>query len=485
MVSEGRKGRGMRIWVVPASVVALVALVTAVPAGAAVTCTYAGGTNTATVTLDAAGDSATISVGSGNAIQVNGADCEAATTGNTDVVEVTGDDDANQSVTISQGGSGGAFPDAIVFRVDLAGGSGDSLTIVGSGGNDTIAFGTNGVTIDGDNAADVIDQAGMAGVPAGVESFAANGGAGNDTLSGDGPGGVFGSRLVLDGEAGNDTVEGGSGDDALTGGDGDDTLRGGGGGDTLNGGPGNDALDGEAGTDTVSYSGTTPPGVSVDLSVTAAQDTGAGSDTISKVENVVGSSGHDTLRGSSGANVLLGGSGNDVLEGREGDDQVIGEEGNDVLAGGAGDDRLDGGDGVDTASFVSSGSGVNVDLAAGTASGEGSDTLSAIENARGSDQGDTLVGDVGGNVLTGRGGDDGVTGGGGEDALRGGPGADQVHGGPGDDALRGGTGDDALRGGDGDDFLGGGGGDDLLAGGPGRDTCRGGPGADTERSCER
>jgi len=486
MAGEGRTGPRVRIWIVGACVLPVVALMAVVPAGAAVSCTYAGGTNTASVTLDAGGDSATISVGPGNAIQVNGSNCEAATTGNTDVVEVTGDDDGNQSVTISQTGSGGAFPDAMEFRVDLAGGSGDALTIVGTGGNDTIAFGTNGITIDGDNAADVIDQTGAAGVPAGVESFAAKGGAGNDTLSGDGPGAAFGPRLALDGEAGNDTVEGGNGDDALEGGDGDDTLRGGGGGDTLTGGAGNDGIDGEAGTDTVSYEGAVPPGVTVDLSVTTAQNTGGGgSDAISNVENVVGSSGNDTLRGSSGPNVLLGSLGNDVLEGRDGNDQLIGEEGNDALAGGGGDDRLDGGDGVDTASFVASGSGVSVNLAAGTASGEGSDTLAAIENVRGSDHGDTLVGNDGGNVLTGRGGDDGVTGAGGEDALRGGPGADRLRAGTGADSLRGGTGNDALRAGEGNDVVGGGGGDDLLAGGPGRDTCRGGPGADTERSCER
>jgi Ca2+-binding RTX toxin-like protein len=55
---------------------------------------------------------------------------------------------------------------------------------------------------------------------------------------------------VLNGDAGNDTLEGGNGFDLLNGGDGDDRLEGNAGNDTLDGGAGNDVLRGGLGADT-------------------------------------------------------------------------------------------------------------------------------------------------------------------------------------------------------------------------------------------
>ena len=60
---------------------------------------------------------------------------------------------------------------------------------------------------------------------------------------------------MLDGGAGDDTLEGYGGDDNLDGGAGDDTLKGYGGDDNLDGGEGNDTLDGGLGVDTYLFQG--------------------------------------------------------------------------------------------------------------------------------------------------------------------------------------------------------------------------------------
>jgi Ca2+-binding RTX toxin-like protein len=76
----------------------------------------------------------------------------------------------------------------------------------------------------------------------------------------------------------------------------------------------------------------------------------------------------------------------------------------------AGNDTLDGGAGVDSASYGFAPSGVVVDLAAGTGTGNGSDTLIGIENLEGSFFADTVIGDLGPNVISGGSGDDTVRG---------------------------------------------------------------------------
>ena len=86
-----------------------------------------------------------------------------------------------------------------------------------------------------------------------------------------------------------------------------------------------------------------------------------------------------------------------------------------------------------------------------------------IENLRGSEHDDILIGDPGVNELNGGGGDDVLDGREGDDLLFG------------DDwfsilFLRSTSGDDRLNGGAGNDWLEGGGGADELRGGPGEDT---------------
>jgi len=235
-------------------------------------------------------------------------------------------------------------------------------------------------------------------------------------------------------DASNVEFWGGDGNDQLTGGAGNDILRGGAGADTLNGGNGND---------TASYADSAGA-VTVNLATASAAGGDAEGDTITGIENLVGSNLDDTLTGDLGPNVLTGNAGNDVLDGGDG---------NDTLLGGAGADTLNGGLGIDTASYSDATAGVTANLAnsllnTGDAAG---DTFSSIENLTGSSLDDSLTGDAGANQLTGNEGNDTLDGGAGNDILLGNAGNDVLNGSDGNDTLRGGSGGDAVNGGAGTD----------------------------------
>jgi Ca2+-binding RTX toxin-like protein len=120
---------------------------------------------------------------------------------------------------------------------------------------------------------------------------------------------------------GNDQVSGGGGNDNLAGGAGNDILNGDADDDTIEGGLGNDTLNGGSNTavgDTVSFAGFialpgATAGITVDLSLSIAQNTGAGSDTITGFENAIGSDHDDLIIESSDRNTLRGGRGNDTI----------------------------------------------------------------------------------------------------------------------------------------------------------------------------
>ncbi len=161
------------------------------------------------------------------------------------------------------------------------------------------------------------------------------------------------------------------------------------------------------------------------------------------VENAIGTAFADTVSGNEVANRLVGGGGNDsirglaggdTLEGGNGNDTLTGDGGNDVLNGGSDNDRLNGNAGGDRVAFNAKGA-VKVDLAAGTSTGQGSDTLSSIEHATGSNGNDTISGSNSGNDLVGAGGDDVLKGGGGKDTLTGDLGADKLTGDAGADRF--------------------------------------------------
>lgn len=216
--------------------------------------------------------------------------------------------------------------------------------------------------------------------------------------------------------AGDDTVFAGAGNTAIFGGTGDDFLHGGAGGD---------ALDGGDGIDTASYEGSTNR---VNVSLLSGEGSGAQAtnDTLTNIENLIGSDFGDTLRGDNARNRIDGADGNDVLIGFGGNDILIGGAGQDILTGGDGADFLQGGVGVDQARYNNSAEGVQINLLDGTASGgqaEG-DILFNIENLFGSNHDDVLIGDENNNQILGNNGDDILAGNGGINTLFGGGGAD-------------------------------------------------------------
>ncbi|MFW9080969.1 retention module-containing protein [Pseudomonas sp. P2757] len=151
--------------------------------------------------------------------------------------------------------------------------------------------------------------------------------------------GTAGDDVLVAG-TGNNIINAGDGNDVLTAGSGNNELHGGAGNDLLYSGPGNDLLDGGTGIDTASYAHATA-GVTVNLGTLGAQNTlGAGTDTLTGIENLVGSNFNDSLTGDNNSNVINGGLGNDTLNGGGGDDWLIGGLGNNTLTGGAGADTF-------------------------------------------------------------------------------------------------------------------------------------------------
>jgi T1SS-143 domain-containing protein len=157
--------------------------------------------------------------------------------------------------------------------------------------------------------------------------------AGSNTLNG-----TFRNEILLGRDGTADSLNGGDGDDVLIGLGGNDTLDGGTGNDILAGGLGNDTLIGGTGVDTATYIDI-GASVTVSLNTGAQQNTGgAGLDTLSGIENLIGSNFGDTLTGNGSANVLFGAGGNDTLVGLGGDDFLIGGVGGDTMSGGSGKD---------------------------------------------------------------------------------------------------------------------------------------------------
>ena len=308
----------------------------------------------------------------------------------------------------------------------LVGGDGND-ELYGGAGNDTASFEGAGGPINASLADGTAAGPGF-DVLSGIENL--TGSAFDDTLMGNG------KPNVIRGGAGSDWIDGRKGNDRLEGGDGNDLLLGGPGADLLLGGGGSDELYGEGGRDKLKG------GIDRDLLVG-----GGGGDTL------IGGGGHDDLFGGGGPDTLKGGSGDDLLVGGAKSDHLLGGKGIDLLEGGPGDDLLEGQGAIDVALYDRAPQGVNVSLSAGTAVGEGADTLIGIESVVGSDYND---------VLTGTGKFNGFLGLAGNDTLRGGAGPDN---------LFGSKGNDLLYGEDGNDWLDGGAGTDTLNGSTGYDVC--------------
>ena len=216
------------------------------------------------------------------------------------------------------------------------------------------------------------------------------------------PGGTVDDVLI--GNALANTLNGYGGNDTLLGFDGNDTLNGGEGDDTLSGGLGADILSGGNGIDTVNYVGSDAL-VNINLSVSTASATVTGSessgDTLTSIENAIGSQFADVIVGNSFDNIVKGNRGNDTLSGgagagalkAEGNDVLLGDDGDDTLSGGVHEDNLDGGAGND----ILEGGG-DRDVLVG---GDGDDILRGDQTTTGTTTITEVVADeIGGNQIS-------------------------------------------------------------------------------------
>ena len=316
------------------------------------------------------------------------------------------------------------------------------------------------------------------------------------------------------------TINGTNGDDSLVGTDGDDIINGFDGSDDLFGLGGSDILNGGVGFFDQAHYQQNAAGIVVvytgEFSGTVTESS-TEVDTFTGIEGIVGTAYADSFTND--------GSSYARFRGLDGADTYIGNV-----------------NGIDEIDFLRDANfggmfGVTVNLAAGTAiDGFGNaETLSSIENVRGTDSSDLLIGNADDNVLDGRGGSDVFRGFAGNDTFVGGGGdtadysqdatfgathgirvnqwgvgsqggiapdsvldsfgftdsivdvrnitatgfADEVYGGTHDNILILGAGDDFAFGFLGDDELYGEAGDDILVGGAGADILNGGAGNDT------
>jgi len=411
-------------------------------------------------------------------------------------------------------------------------------TLAGGYGNDTLYGGDGNDILNGESGTDLVNGgAGDDNITV-AEDDIAYGGDGNDQL-------IYSGVIVVDarlyGDAGNDTLDGGSGLELnLSGGDGNDSLIG---SNTTFA-----TLEGGLGDDTYTISNATSNVELLEYEL-EGNDTlvvrylGFDLATTANIENLTliageggsytgyGDDGHNELSAQTDAGftttyALYGRGGNDTLSGSHASDTLSGGDGNDTLDGGGGEaDILDGGAGDDTyivhntsTDAISDVSGIdtviagyvnytlaadleNLTLRAGEGTGQ-SATGNAADNRltaefgdltgaafalsgldgndtlTGAGKGDTLNGGNDSDVLSGAAGFDQLYGEAGDDVLNGGNGNDGLWSGAGNDTLNGDNGSDKLGAGDGDDVLNGGGDNDTLWAGAGNDTLVGGRGSD-------
>ncbi len=148
-------------------------------------------------------------------------------------------------------------------------------------------------------------------------------------------------------------------------------------------------------------------------------------------DQLTGGGTEDTLVDGAGDDAVSAGGGDDALPNNGGADQLDAGPGEDLFISNAvcDGDGLDGGAGRDNANWANFGTGVAIDMSAGSAGLIGSageprcdsaaelTTLTGIEDVEGTNTGDNLTGDAGPNQLLGRAGPDNYLAGAGDDDL--------------------------------------------------------------------
>ena len=389
-----------------------------------------------------------------------------------------------------------------------------NLTMTVNGGPVITDFGTG--TLPANDTIDLVANAGggddeITITTAGLKSVTADGGAGDDILTGNNDA---------------DTLSGGDGDDRVIGARGGDTMSGGAGNDVLvwNNGDGSDVMNGDGNADEVEVNGAVSQGdtftvkpnpadltrvrfdrlnlVPFNLNVSAERITVnglGGDDSISGEAGLApliamtanGGTGADTITGGDGADLLTGGDDNDALAGGGGNDRLVGDRGADTMNGGDGEDTTvwNNGDGSDVMNGEAGTDRVEVN-GANTA-----ETFTLAPNGARAKFDRTSAGafslDIGTAEaldLRALAGDDAFTVSPGTGALLAvtadaGAGNDTITGAEETDTFLGGTGNDTLTGGNGADLLDGQEGDDTLRARDGQsDLLRGGAGTDSAQA---
>jgi len=197
---------------------------------------------------------------------------------------------------------------------------------------------------------------------------------------------------------GDDVVNAGEGDDAVYGGDGNDQLRGQDGQDFLDGGDGVDTLKGGLGNDTYAIdsaddtivefeeeapASTAPQGSAAAEEKPLEDGIGGGIDkVVASINHTLGNFVENlTMAAGTAALAGVGNALENVLTGNAGSNQLNGQGGN---------DQIDGGEGIDTAVYAGARSQYVLTAGAsyavnGSATGEGTDTLTNVERLQFSD----------------------------------------------------------------------------------------------------
>lgn len=472
--------------------------------------------------------------------------CGLATTTNTDSISIAGSTGTTERLTLDHrtGVFGpGATAESNIPEIEIdsvLGDATDTIVLYLTEGDDVVAAGQNGLSLNSDGDLDVTVSPGA--FP--LEFYALGG---NDVVNARGSGGAglaFLGPVVIEGGAGDDLLRGAWEDDVITGGTGNDRLEGhhrddvidgeegdddiaaGDGNDSVTGGPGSDVFalsggddvvfadDGEAdgqisggaGNDTAYYDGgldptpiavenhfpTTPPPPPPPPAGACTYDAGSKAVTAQMEAGATG-----TLRVVGAGEIHFGDGGACGAATTANTDSI-------TIVGGSGSEEhvtIDqtGGALAPGATAETGAAEIEIAVNLGDATDEivilgtpGADAISAGQNgvALNAD-GDVDVtfaplpaaleirGGAGTNAISGQGGQ----GAGGRFAgsldLYAGDLGDSLSGGDGDDRLFGGAGADVLEGRSGSDVLVGGGGNDSLAGNDGNDELTGGAGADS------